>query len=75
MAYQGSGQGGILLIETTLVPGGKGKLVSTGSLGDVISESAELALTLVRSRASAMGLNDAALAQHDVHVSVMTLLR
>lgn len=56
MAYSGSGMGGILLIESTLVPGGKGKLVMTGSLGEVISESAELALTLVKSRAVALDL-------------------
>jgi ATP-dependent Lon protease len=47
MAYQGSGQGGILLLESMLVPGGKGRLVLTGSLGDVIKESAELGLTWV----------------------------
>ncbi|ORX37547.1 Lon protease C-terminal proteolytic domain-domain-containing protein [Kockovaella imperatae] len=56
LAYQGSGIGGILLIESTLVPGGKGRLVTTGSLGDVISESAELALTWVRSRANDLGI-------------------
>jgi ATP-dependent Lon protease len=59
MAYQGSGTGGILLIETTLVPGGKGRLVLTGSLGDVIKESAELGLTWVKSRAMALGITSA----------------
>lgn len=47
MVYRTSGNGGILLIETTLVPGGKGRLVLTGSLGDVIKESVELGLTWV----------------------------
>jgi len=65
--------GGILLIETTLVPGGKGKLSMTGSLGDVISESAELALTLVKSRASALELGGDQYADpligKDIHVS------
>jgi len=65
--------GGILLIETTLVPGGKGKLSMTGSLGDVISESAELALTLVKSRASALQLGEDRFADplrgKDIHVS------
>lgn len=73
MAYQGSGMGGILLIETTLVPGGKGKLAMTGSLGDVISESAELALTLVKSRAQALEVggdrNADPLQGKDIHVS------
>ena len=75
MAYQGSGTGGILLIETTMVPGGKGRLVMTGNLGDVISESAELALTLVKSRAVSLGLVDRPgedpFKGHDVHVSVI----
>jgi hypothetical protein len=50
MVYRTSGNGGILLIETTLVPGGKGRLVLTGSLGDVIKESVELGLTWVSGR-------------------------
>jgi ATP-dependent Lon protease len=54
MAYQGSGQGGILLLESMLVPGGKGRLVLTGSLGDVIKESAELGLTWVSLSIAAM---------------------
>ena len=73
MAYSGSGMGGILLIETTLVPGGKGKLVMTGSLGEVISESAELALTLVKSRAAALDLmsepSEDPIKGMDIHVS------
>jgi ATP-dependent Lon protease len=47
LAYQGSGTGGILLIEASILPAGKGRLVLTGSLGDVIKESAELALSFV----------------------------
>ncbi|KAK1923408.1 Lon protease C-terminal proteolytic domain-containing protein [Papiliotrema laurentii] len=72
MSYQGSGMGGILLIETILVPGGKGRLVMTGNLGEVISESAELALTLVKSRAVALNLvqkvDDDPLKGMDVHL-------
>lgn len=48
--------GGILLLETTIVPGGKGRLVLTGSLGEVIKESAELGLTWVKSRAVSLGI-------------------
>lgn len=65
--------GGILLIETVLVPGGKGKLVMTGNLEKVISESAELALTLVKSRSNMLNLEYGdkhdPLRGHDVHVS------
>jgi ATP-dependent Lon protease len=65
--------GGILLLETMLVPGGKGRLVLTGSLGDVIKESAELGLTWVKSRAVALGItshrNQDPLKNVDIHVS------
>lgn len=74
MAYSGSGMGGILLLETTLVPGGKGRLVLTGSLGDVIKESAELGLTWVKSRSVALGITghqtEDPLKGVDIHVSL-----
>ena len=77
MAYRGSGSGGILLIESTLVPGGKGRLVTTGSLGDVISESASLALTWVRARSMALGITSHAgedpIKDVDLHVSCHSL--
>ena len=47
MVVQGEGEGGILSVETILVPG-TGKLKLTGSLGDVLRESGELALSWVR---------------------------
>ena len=66
--------GGILLLETTIVPGGKGRLVLTGSLGDVIKESAELGLTWVKSRAVALGItsthSEDPLKDVDIHVSL-----
>ncbi len=71
MAYQGSGTGGILLIESTIVPNGKGRLYLTGSLGDVIRESAELALTWVKSGAADLGIDDP-LKDVDVHVSLVS---
>jgi ATP-dependent Lon protease len=78
MAYRGSGMGGILLLETMLVPGGKGRLVLTGSLGDVIKESAELGLTWVKSRAVALGItshrNQDPLKNVDIHVSFIDSL-
>lgn len=55
-----------------MIPQGKGKLVMTGSLGDVISESADLALAVVRSRAATelpSGLNLNRLHEVDIHVS------
>jgi ATP-dependent Lon protease len=70
--------GGILLLETMLVPGGKGRLVLTGSLGDVIKESAELGLTWVKSRAMALGItshrNQDPLKNVDIHVNVIDSL-
>lgn len=73
LAYQGSGLGGILLVESTLIPNGKGRLVLTGSLGEVIRESAELALTWVKAHAAELGLEPDArgdiLRGCDVHVS------
>lgn len=67
--------GGILLLETMLVPGGKGRLVLTGSLGDVIKESAELGLTWVKSRAVALGItahqSEDPLKDVDIHVSLV----
>ncbi|BEJ14616.1 hypothetical protein CspHIS471_0403830 [Cutaneotrichosporon sp. HIS471] len=67
LAYRGSGNGGILIVESTLVPGGKGRLHLTGQLGDVIRESAELALAWVRAHASALGLDDP-LKDVDIHL-------
>ncbi|OCF34404.1 ATP-dependent protease La [Kwoniella heveanensis BCC8398] len=56
LSYNGSGNGGVLLIETLLVPGGHGKLVTTGRLGDVFRESIEICLTWVKSRSLNLGI-------------------
>ncbi len=48
--------GDLLTIETASVPG-KGKLSYTGSLGDVMKESIQAAMTVVRSRAEKLGIN------------------
>ncbi|GAA5990502.1 hypothetical protein JCM10908_007402 [Rhodotorula pacifica] len=58
LAYQGSGNGGILSIETTAIPG-SGKFNLTGSLGDVISESAHVAFAWVRAHAFDLGIASA----------------
>jgi ATP-dependent Lon protease len=60
----------VLFVEARIVPG-KGELILTGQLGDVMKESAQAALTYARSRASALGLGDGdPFAERDVHVHV-----
>jgi ATP-dependent Lon protease len=61
--------GDILFIEATRTPGG-GKLILTGQLGDVMKESAQAALTLVKSRAARLGIDPAAFEKTDVHIHV-----
>jgi ATP-dependent Lon protease len=61
--------GDILFIEASRTPGA-GKLILTGQLGDVMKESAQAALTLVKSRAAALGIDPAAFKKMDVHVHV-----
>ena len=61
--------GDILFIEASRAPGG-GKLTLTGQLGDVMKESAQAALSLLRARAAAMGIAADLFAQGDLHVHV-----
>jgi ATP-dependent Lon protease len=61
--------GDILFIEASKHTG-SGKLILTGQLGDVMKESAQAALTLVKSRASSLGIDAAAFERVDVHVHV-----
>ena len=61
--------GDLLTIETTAVPG-KGKMTSTGSLGDVMQESIKAAMTVVRSRAEKLRINDDFYEKRDIHVHV-----
>ncbi|MEW6705662.1 MAG: endopeptidase La [Pseudomonadota bacterium] len=61
--------GDILFIEATRVAG-NGKLILTGQLGDVMKESAQAALTLVKSRAADLGLGAGLFDASDVHVHV-----
>jgi ATP-dependent Lon protease len=61
--------GDVLFIEATAYPG-KGKLTVTGQLGEVMQESAQAALSWVRSHAAALGLESEWFAGHDVHVHI-----
>ena len=61
--------GELLTIETASVPG-KGKLTYTGSLGDVMQESIQAAMTVVRSRAKKFRINEDFYEKKDIHVHV-----
>ncbi|QIZ77164.1 endopeptidase La [Ferrimonas lipolytica] len=61
--------GELLTIETTSVPG-KGKLTYTGSLGDVMQESIQAAMTVVRARAEKLRVNADFYEKRDIHVHV-----
>ena len=61
--------GDLLTIETASMPG-KGKLTYTGSLGEVMQESIQAAMTVVRSRAEKLGINPDFYEKRDIHVHV-----
>ena len=61
--------GELLSIETVVLPG-KGKLTVTGQLGDVMQESAQAAVSYVRSRAGALGLEKYFYKKVDIHIHV-----
>lgn len=61
--------GDILFIEATRTPG-KGVLILTGQLGEVMRESAQAALTLVKSRASQLGIDPSLFEKSDIHIHV-----
>ena len=61
--------GDILFIEVALMPG-KGQLILTGQLGDVMKESCQAAMSYIRARAKALGLDEKFYQKLDVHVHV-----
>jgi ATP-dependent Lon protease len=61
--------GDILFVEATRIPG-DGRLILTGQLGDVMKESAQAALSLVKARAASLGLDTAIFEKSDIHIHV-----
>ena len=61
--------GDLLTIEAAVMPG-KGNILRTGSLGDVMKESVEAARSVVRSRARRLGIKDEVFEKQDVHIHV-----
>jgi len=61
--------GDILFVEASRTPG-SGKLILTGQLGDVMKESVQAALTLVKSRCASLGIDPSVFEKSDVHVHV-----
>ncbi len=68
LAWTASG-GDILFVEASLVAG-RGNLILTGKLGEVMQESAKAALTYARSRASTLGANERFYESRDIHIHV-----
>ncbi len=68
MAYTAYG-GDILFIEVKLLPG-KGKLILTGSLGEVMKESATAALSFLKSEAANLGIGNEEFEKNDIHIHV-----
>ncbi len=61
--------GDLLTIESAVMPG-KGNIIRTGQLGDVMKESVEAARSVVRSRARRLGIKDELFEKRDVHIHV-----
>ncbi len=68
LAWTQSG-GDLIFIESTKMKG-KGGLVLTGQLGDVMKESAQAAMSYIRSRSQSLGIKESVFSQHDIHVHV-----
>jgi ATP-dependent Lon protease len=62
--------GDLLFIEAAVMPSKRNRLILTGSLGDVMRESAEAALSCVRSRADQLGMKPTAFDDTDIHIHV-----
>jgi ATP-dependent Lon protease len=69
VAWTESG-GDVLFIEASLLPGGRGTIILTGQLGDVMQESARAAVSHIRANAAALGIQANFLENRDLHVHV-----
>ncbi|MCW5893249.1 MAG: endopeptidase La [bacterium] len=69
LAVTGTG-GDVLFVEASTMAGGTGGLTLTGQLGDVMKESAQIALTYVRSHAAELGVDEQAFRRREFHVHV-----
>jgi ATP-dependent Lon protease len=68
VAWTESG-GDLLAIEVTLMKG-KGKLILTGKLGEIMQESAQAALSFIRSRVDSLGIDENFYNEYDIHIHV-----
>lgn len=68
VAWTESG-GDLLAIEVTLMKG-KGKLILTGKLGDIMQESAQAGLSFIRSKAESLGIEENFYSDYDIHIHV-----
>ena len=59
--------GELLTIESVVLPG-KGKTITTGKLGEVMQESVQAALSVVRKRARSLGITDDFYQKSDIHI-------
>lgn len=63
--------GGVTMpIEVRMLPYGSGKIVLTGSLGDIMKESAEIAVSLIKSKAKELGIDGDLFNKNDIHIHV-----
>ena len=62
--------GDILFIESRLIPGGSGKLTLSGSLGDVMKESAQVAFIYLKSHCKDFGISESMFKKNDFHIHV-----
>ena len=63
--------GGVTMpIEVRLLPYGSGKILLTGSLGDVMKESAEIAVSLIKSKCEALNISEDVFNKRDIHIHV-----